>query len=481
MAVRPAADTLRAAMTSSEPPRHARTLVRRGARSVRVRAARSAGRVARAALRRYVRSQPRGGGDPAGQAAVTFLLGSAWGMGGTIRATLNLAGYLAHRRDVQILSVMRRRDVSFFEVPPGVTVIALDDQRPGATPRRLGLVRDALRRRSSVLMPPETRPFRACSLWTDVRMARALRRRSGVLIGTHPCLNLVAADLSPPALTTIGHEQMHLRAHHASVKRAIARAYPRLDALVVLTEEDAREYARLVPGLPRLAVIPNSVRRLEGGQASLDGTTILAAGRLTPQKGFDLLIRAFARLAGANPEWRLRICGGGPQREDLERLIDEHGLGDIVSLPGRVKRLGEEMARASMFVLSSRFEGFPLILVEAMSKGLPVVSFDCPTGPRDVIDDNRDGILVPREDIDALAGAMRELIADRELRRRLGAEAARTAAGYTIEALGPRWDGLFDGLTGAGIVTRRRRRRAPAAGAGPRAGSSARRPPRRTA
>jgi glycosyltransferase involved in cell wall biosynthesis len=254
-----------------------------------------------------------------------------------------------------------------------------------------------------------------------------------------------------------------------------------LDALVVLTEGDAREYARLVPGLARLAVIPNSVRRLEGGRASLSGTTILAAGRLTPQKGFDLLIRAFARLAGAYPEWRLRICGGGPQREVLERLIDEHGLGDIVSLPGRVKRLGEEMARASMFVLSSRFEGFPLILVEAMSKALPVVSFDCPTGPRDVIDDRRDGILVPREDVDALAGAMRELIADPELRRRLGAEAARTAADYTIEALGPRWDDLFDELTGAGLVTRRRRRRARAAVAGPRAGSSARRPPRRTA
>ena len=329
-------------------------------------------------------------------------------MGGTIRTTLNLAGYLAQRRDVEILSVMRRRNVPFFEFPPGVTVTALDDQRPGATPRRLRLIRDALRSRSSVLTPPETRPLRACSLWTDVRMARALRRRSGTLIGTRPFLNVVAADLSPPGLMTVGQEHMHLNAHRASVKRAMARTYPRLDALAVLTERDAREYARFLTGPPRLAAIPNAVRKLEGERASLNGTTILAAGRLTPQKGFDLLIEAFARLAAAHPDWRLRICGGGPEREELERLIDQHGLADVVSLTGRVKRLGEEMARASLFVLSSRFEGFPLILVEAMSKGLPVVSFDCPTGPREVIHDHRNGILVPPADIDALAAPCRK-------------------------------------------------------------------------
>jgi glycosyltransferase involved in cell wall biosynthesis len=444
-----------------------RSLVPRIPRFLRLGLGRLGRRVVRLGLRRYARARPRRA-DGAAPAPVTFLLGSAWGMGGTIRTTLNLAGYLAQRREVEILSVMRRRDRPFFEFPPGVRVTALDDQRAH------GRLRAALRSLPSALMPRDWRPFRSCSLLTDVRLVRALRGRSGILVGTHPCLNLVIADLSPPGLVTIGHEQMHLRAHHDSVRRAMAHAYPHLDALVTLTEQDAREYAGLVHGPLRVAVVPNSARALEGGEASPDARTIVAAGRLTPQKGFDLLIEAFALVAPSHPGWRLRICGGGWQRPELERLVAERGLDEAVDLPGRVKQLGEEMARASLFVLSSRFEGFPLILIEAMSKGLPVVSFDCPTGPRDVIEDRRNGILVPPGDVEALARAMAEVMDDPELRRRLGAAAALTARGYTIDAVGPRWESLFDELTDrrpAGLVTRRRRRPAPAAGAAPRAGS----------
>lgn len=367
-------------------------------------------------------------------------------MGGTIRTELNIAGYLAERHDVEILSVVRRRAAPFFAFPPGVKVTALDDRRPDATPPRARrVIRAALRSRSSVLMPRKTHPFPISSLWTDVRLARALHRRSGVLITTRPCLDLLAADLSPPGLITVGHAQMHLRAYHKSVRRAMARRYGRLDAVVVLTDQDARDYQTLVPGLSRLTVIPNTVRSM-GGRSPANGTTMLAAGRFTPQKGFDLLIRAFAHVAAVHPDWRLRICGDGRQRRELERLVDEQGLADVVSLPGPARDLGRDMDDAAMFVLSSRFEGFPLILVEAMGKGLPIVSFDCRTGPREVIEDHRNGLLVPAGDVDALAGAMMELAADEHLRRRLAAEAARTARDYTIEALGPRWEQLLHDL-----------------------------------
>jgi glycosyltransferase involved in cell wall biosynthesis len=426
-----------------------RSAARRGARPVRVGLARLAARTVREVLRCYVRAAPATGADRGAEPSVTILLGSAWGMGGTIRAVLNVAGYLARRHEVEILSLVRRRDAPFFKFPPGVKVTALDDQRPNATPRGLRVVRNAFRSRSSALMPPAWRPFPVCSLWTDVRLASALRGRSGVLIGTHPCLNLVAADLSPPGQITIGQEHMHLHAHPESVRRAIARGYPRLDALVTLTDPDAREFTVFLPAPPKIAVIPNSARKLGGKQASLSGTTILAAGRLTPQKGFDLLIPAFARVAAEHPDWRLRICGGGHERNALQRLIDEHGLADVATLTGPVRRLGKQMQGASLFVLSSRFEGFPLILLEAMSKGLPVVSFDCPTGPREVIDDHRNGILVPAGDIDALATGILEVIADDDLRHRLGAAATLTANEYRIEAIGPKWEQLFDELTSA--------------------------------
>jgi glycosyltransferase involved in cell wall biosynthesis len=376
---------------------------------------------------------------------VTILLGSAWGMGGTIRATLNLAGYLAQTRDVEILSLTRSRNAPFFEFPPGVKVTALDDRRPGATPRALRLLRRALRSRSSVLMHRTDRLFGASSVWTDVRLVRALRRRSGFLIGTRPGWNLIAAELSPPALVTIGQGHMHLGKHRKPLRQAIARSYSQLDALVTLTEGDLRDYAELVRGV-RLASIPNSFSEMGGKKARLEGKTVLAAGRLRRQKGFDLLIRAFGPVAAAHPDWRLRIRGRGRLRKDLQRLIEKEGLSEVVTLAGGAKHLGPDMERATLFVLSSRFEGFPLILLEAMSKGLPVVSFDCPTGPGEVIENRRNGILVADGDVDALAAGMRAVIEDSELRERLAAASVETAEAYSMQAIGPRWDALLDEL-----------------------------------
>jgi glycosyltransferase involved in cell wall biosynthesis len=112
-----------------------------------------------------------------------------------------------------------------------------------------------------------------------------------------------------------------------------------------------------------------------------------------------------------------------------------------------VDHLERQMAQASMFVLSSRHEGLPMVMVEAMSLGVPVVSFDCPTGPRDVIEDGRSGILVPADDVDALARAMLSVIEDPERRHELGAGAARRAQDYALESIGPRWEALIEELT----------------------------------
>jgi glycosyltransferase involved in cell wall biosynthesis len=392
----------------------------------------------------------RGGQEAATNAdrRVVILLASAWGLGGTIRAAHNLAGYLVGNYDVEIVSVFRRRDEPFFPFPPGLEVTALDDLRKGATPRRLRLLRSILRRCPSVLMHPADRAAHVANLWVDFGLVRRLRGKSGFLIATRPGLNLMAADLAPPGLITIGEEQMHLRAHSWPLRGAMRRLYPRLDYLVTLTEQDMHEYEKLFaesPNRPRLAHIPNTVGDIGGPQADLGARTILAAGRLTAQKGFDLLIPAFKRTASAHPDWRLRICGKGHLRNELQKQIDEEGLAEVVRLAGP-QDMAKEMATASIFVLSSRFEGFPLILIEAMSKGMAVVSFDCPTGPREVIRDHENGLLVPPLDVDALANAILELVEDEDLRRRCGPAAAETAGRYRIEAVGPQWEALFEGL-----------------------------------
>ena len=169
---------------------------------------------------------------------------------------------------------------------------------------------------------------------------------------------------------------MHLDHHVRPLRRAMPRLYPRLDALTVLTTRDGESYGKHLKGRARIERIPNTVRDMGPGRADVDARTVLAAGRLTPQKGYDMLLQAWPAVAAEHPDWRLRICGDGKDRELLERLIGEAGVGDSVSLEGPARELASDMEQSSVFVLSSRHEGLPLVLLEAMSKGMAVVSFD---------------------------------------------------------------------------------------------------------
>jgi glycosyltransferase involved in cell wall biosynthesis len=417
-------------------------------RSLLLRVKRLGFRLVRAALVRYVAAPPRPADLAGAERRVTIMLLSAWGMGGTIRAAHNLAGHLVqHGYDVELLSIFRFREEPWFgSFPAGVKATALDDQRKGGTPLALRPLRRLLRSRKSVFGARDDFASEWFTLWVDVRLARRLRRRTGFLISTRPGLNLQVAGLAPPGTIRIGLEQQNLGAWSKPLRKAMKGSYPKLDALVALTSGDVDEYDALLDGRVRLERIPNTVHDMGGPKADLGSTTILAAGRLTPQKGFDFLIPAFARVHAEHPDWHLRICGKGRLKESLERRVAEHGMEGAITLAGPSDDIPGEMAAASIYVLSSRFEGFPLVLIEAMSKGMAVVSFDCPTGPADVIEDHRNGLLIPPNDVDGLAAGIAEMIEDEELRRRCGAAAAESARDYSIDAIGPRWQELLEEL-----------------------------------
>jgi glycosyltransferase involved in cell wall biosynthesis len=241
-------------------------------------------------------------------------------------------------------------------------------------------------------------------------------------------------------VTVVGQEHLNFGAHRPRLAADIRRHYGRLDALTVLSADDLRDYGELLGG--RVRQIPNPVTELDGGVSDGTAKVVVAAGRLNVQKGFDLLIEAWRPVAERHPEWTLRIYGSGPERDALER----RAAGLPVELPGRTDALGAAMAAGSLFALSSRWEGFGLVLVEAMGKGLPVVSFDCPRGPSDIVSPGEDGLLVAPEDVPALTAALLELIEDPARRARMAATARATARRYEPAAIVPHWDAMLRDL-----------------------------------
>ena len=214
------------------------------------------------------------------------------------------------------------------------------------------------------------------------------------------------------------------------------------DEIVTLTREDKERNWR---HWKRVSVVPNPVQ-LSPSHASLDSNKILAAGRLEKQKNFLSLIKAFALVAQHFPEWSLDIFGDGNERETLSSLIKDLGLSEVIHLMGRQSRIQEIMPDYSVFTLSSRFEGFPLVLIEALSCGLPVVSYACPCGPKDIVRDGVDGFLVPPGDETALAEHICQLIEDESLRRKMGTAALERAKEFSIEKVISLWMSLFEEL-----------------------------------
>ena len=213
-----------------------------------------------------------------------------------------------------------------------------------------------------------------------------------------------------------------------------------LDRFVVLTEEDKHSWIEL----NHVEVIPDPLAFDIGQKSPLSSKRVIAVGRYVYQKGFDLLLQAWAKVEKQDSEWELAIYGMG-ERAPYEKLIDDLRIDrHHCHLYGPTDDIRREYLNSSLFVFSSRFEGFGMVLIEAMACGLPVVSFDCPCGPKDIVRHGDDGLLVPSGDVEALSDSLLRMMSDDSLRQRMSAAAVKNVRRYQLSEIAERWKSLFE-------------------------------------
>jgi glycosyltransferase involved in cell wall biosynthesis len=398
-----------------------------------------------------------GGGAPRERPPIHLLIATVHATGGTIRATINLANALAASgEEVHLVSVYRLLDDLGYPVAPEVQRTVLSDLRddaPTGTGLRGWLRRSTSRMPSHLIHPDDPRSHRF-TFWTDLALVRWLRSvDDAVIVPTRAGLSIVAAAYARPGTRVVSQQHVAFSSQTPELQRAVADAYRASDAVCVLTGRDEDEvHAALGPGAPTVVRrLPNLLFDLDPPPpVDLRRPRLICGGRLTPTKGTDLLLEAFARIADRADGWELRIYGSA-RRDRLEavrEMVRARGLTDRVLLMPPSERFELELTKGSICLVPSRSEAFGMVLIEAMRGGVPVVAFDCPAGPAEIITDGVDGILVPPEDPEAFAAAVLALIEDGSRRAELAAAGRRSAQRYASATVAARFLEIVDEAAG---------------------------------
>ncbi len=354
--------------------------------------------------------------------------------GGAERVLANLANDWAERLGWQVRIVLLDTPGSqFFQLAAGVECMGLalsaESSHPfaaiGANCKRIVAIRRAL---------ADFQPQVAVAFMSQCNVLLSIAS-----VGTGiPC---IGTEHSHPPRIKLGWSWEALRRW----------SYGGMYAVTALTHE-SKAWILKETRAKRCAFIPNGVvYPLPSNPPTLDPSSVggvgkhrlLAVGRLSPEKGFDLLLAAFAPLTHLHSSWDLVIVGEGEQRAALTADIAQRGMSHCVFLPGRAGNIGDWYASAQLFVLSSRYEGFGNVLVEALAYGVPCVSFDCEFGPKEIIQQGVDGILVPPGDSEALASALGAIMTNAPLRKQMSDAARLRDPGHANAKIHTQWEQLL--------------------------------------
>ncbi|MFI9203621.1 glycosyltransferase family 4 protein [Streptomyces sp. NPDC053048] len=377
---------------------------------------------------------------------ISFLLQNAYGIGGTIRSTFNVASALAARHDVEIVSTMRTGEKPSLPLHPKVKLVNLIDQRA-----EKGADRDnPLLKQDSQYIPPVEAKGAHFNALTDQRLAAHLAETDAdVVVATRPGLVMYLAEFGRDHYLRIGQEHRIYGTHEPTIRAYQDASIPHLDAHTTVSEADARTHREQFPDVKtKIVCLPNGCPPSEVEPSDGSAKLVVAAGRLIPVKRYDLLVKAWETVAAAHPDWKLRIYGRGPELAKLRAQVDRLGLNEAITLMGAHSPIETEWAKGSIAAVTSREESFGMTIVEAMGCGVPVVATDCPHGPGEIINDGHDGLLVPVGDSDAIAKGLLKLIEDDDLRRTMGAAARESAQRYAPERIADAYLELIDSLGG---------------------------------
>ena len=355
--------------------------------------------------------------------------------GGAERVSANLANHWATKGwDITIVT-LAQQSLDFYELHPAVKRIALELAGESA-----GVLTGLWQNRHRVIalrrVLRQVQPDIALGMMTTANVLLALASWN------LPTLRTVGAERIHPPQMPLGYIWETLRSH----------TYGLLNAVTALSSE-GDNWIKTNTNAQRVTVIPNAVtwplseqepRMSPSALYQSERQLLLAGGRLQTQKGFDRLIEAFSSLVDKHTDWDLVILGEGSLRTTLEGQVRESKLEHRIFLPGLAGNIGEWYESADLYVMSSRFEGFPNTLVEAMAHGLAAVSFDCDTGPRDIIRHELDGLLVPQGNVAELTAALDRLMSDALMRQRFAERAVEVRERFSMERIAGMWEKLFE-------------------------------------
>lgn len=381
---------------------------------------------------------------------VRFVVYNIYGMGGTVRTVSNIANYLADQGyRVEIISIKRTSTKPLFKLNKNIILRPLVDN---TLKTNKGILREKVKQLMmkipSVIFDKNEDLYKMVNLYVDYKLRKKLKNiKGGILVTTIPSLNIYSAKVVDKSVIKIGQEHKTYDVHHKSIQSKINKYYKELDAISCLTYKDVEDYRRQLDEQNIKTIITNiaNATDVQYQSSTLKNKVIISAGRFSEEKGFDMLIEAFSKACKKtkDKEWTLKLFGSGQEKYKYQELIERNNMTSNIKLLPTSSKLIDEMKDSSIYALTSRRESFGMVIIEAMSVGVPCIAFEC-DGPKEIITNNVNGVLVEKENVESYAKSLIDLMENEEKRITMGKKAKIDSQEYSMDIIGEQWIDLFN-------------------------------------